>query len=390
MTEAVARLRRILELERAKKCTDSVVMGGLDGYLQRFLEEMRLPDGHRLREFMGRLPPGGYRVLHPVQRRTVVKELLSALNSVPASAVPAPPPVKRDPPQKARVIGTLDSPVTVLKGISRYYAGKFARIGASTVGDLLFHFPHRYNDFASVRPIGQLVIGDEQTVIATVWEASETSVGRRKATQAFVGDDTGTLRILWWGNVYVARQLRSGMKLALSGRVTVFRGRRQMENPEWEPVTEGSLHTRRLVPVYPSTEALPQRLIRSAARQAVDAFAERVDDPLPPALRSRLGLPPAPEAIRQFHFPDDRSLADAARRRFAFEELLLIELGVVKRRLLWQAGSKAPRLSLPDDAFEGFVASLPFALTQAQRRAAGEIMADMARDVPMSRLLEGD
>ena len=259
-----------------------------------------------------------------------------------------------------------------------------------TISDLLYHFPHRYSDFADIRPISQIVVGEEQTVLATVWTAAETTLGRRlKGTEAVVGDDTGTLRAIWWGQRYIARQLRPGTRLALSGRVTVFRGRWQMENPEYEALTSDDLiHTARLVPVYPLTEGLWPRAVRRLVKETLDAFADRVPDTMPVATQERLKLWPLPRALRQMHYPDSLKAAEAARRSLALRELLTIQVGVLKRRQAWQASGRAHPLALP--GLEGFVAALPFALTDAQRRAMAEIAADIARTVPMSRLLQGD
>jgi ATP-dependent DNA helicase RecG len=382
LQEAIGQLRRVLELEKAKGFLDTAVVGGLDAYLRRFLLQNPLPDGHRLLQVVGSLPPGGYAALHPIQRRRVVEALLQALRS------PQPQRHRRQREEARAVVPS--SPVTQLRGVNRGHAHKLGRLGIVTVGDLLYHFPHRYHDYAAVRPISQLVTGEEQTVIATVWSAGETTIGRRKATEAIVGDETGTMRLIWWGQTHVARQLRTGMRVAFSGRVSVFRGRRQMENPEWEPLDAESLNTRRLVPVYPSTEGLPQRLLRRLVWQALELSAHRMPEALPPELRQRLDLPPVAEALRQIHFPDTREMAQRARRRFALEELLVIELGVVRRKKAWQEGAKAPALVLPQEVLEGFIASLPFTLTGAQRRAIAQVLQDLSRDVPMSRLLEGD
>ncbi|MFQ6019412.1 MAG: DEAD/DEAH box helicase, partial [Dehalococcoidia bacterium] len=382
------------------------VIGGLDSYLRRYLQENPLPSNHRLPEIVRLLPPQGYAALHPVQRRRVVEELLAAL----AEPVASPSRAKAAPavatkaavaaaPRRgtARFGGGMDSPVAAFKGISKLSAARLARLGVRRAGDLLTLFPYRYNDFANVRPISELAVGEEQTVVASVWAASATTIGRRKGSEAIVGDDTGTLRVIWWGQTHIGRQLRSGAKLALSGRVSVYRGRRQMESPEWElldseglPDVQAGIHTGRLVPVYPGTEGLSQRLVRRIVKEAVDALARRVSDPLPDHLRQRLNLLPASEALRQIHFPDSWEAAEAARHRFAFEELLYIQLGVLKRRQQWQAQGQAPSLSLPREALDGFIASLTFEPTGAQRRAVEEILADLARNQPMSRLLQGD
>ncbi|MCH8919526.1 MAG: ATP-dependent DNA helicase RecG [Chloroflexi bacterium] len=405
MTEALQRLHKVLALERSRKFADTAVIGGLDAYLQHFLSEQLIPSDHRFQQVLRSLPPSGYRALHPVQRRRVVEELERALKE-PLPAVPARPAETRNsetvpdrrPPRGSResvrprsaVVGTMDSSVEVLKGVSRGYAGKLKKLGVEKVGDLLWLFPFRYSDFSQVRPIAKLVVGEEQTVLGDVWSAGAGMVGRRRASEAVIGDETGTLRVVWWGQTHVARQLKEGMKIALSGKVTAFRGQLQMENPEWEPLEGESLHTRRLVPVYPGTEGLPQRLVRRLAREAVDAFAEELPETLPEDVRGRLKVLPVRQAMRQMHIPESSQQAAEARRRFALEELLHIELGVVRRRLSWQAAGAAPKLALPQPVRDGFVRSLPFDLTAAQRRAIDEVLRDIGESVPMSRLLEGD
>jgi ATP-dependent DNA helicase RecG len=402
LTEAGERLRKVLALERSRKFADTSVIGGLDAYLEHFLSEQPLPAGHRFQRVMRALPPRGYRALHPVQRRRVVEELEAALAEPIVSAQSLPErskrPARQQPPlarqesawKRSGGIGTLDSPVDSLKGVSRSYAGKLKRLGVGTVRDLLWLFPFRYNDFSQVRPIAGLVVGDEQTVLGEVWSAGSGLVGRRKASEAVIGDETGMLRVVWWGQTYVARQLRDGMKVALSGKVTAYRGRKQMENPEWEALDTNSLHTRRLVPVYPGTEGLPQRLVRRLVRDALDDHADRLEETLPDEVRERLGVPPLAPAMHEVHFPDSVSQAEEARRRFALEELLYIELGVVRRRQMWQRAGAAGELALPQPVRDGFERSLPFTLTAAQRRATAEVLRDVGRSVPMNRLLEGD
>ncbi|HZP25921.1 MAG TPA: ATP-dependent DNA helicase RecG [Dehalococcoidia bacterium] len=391
MTEGWERLRGMLQLEQKKRYTNVAVVGGLDPHLQRIVSEYRLPATHRFRQVLEALPGRGYAELHPIQRKRVVEELLKALaEAPPAIARPAARRTVAGMQPKVRAPGSLEAPVSLFKGLSRTYVSKLERLGIKTARDVLFHFPHRYNDFSNVCTISELMIGQEQSIIADVWTAGPTTVGRRKATEAVIRDDTGTLRVIWWGQPFLARTLRSSGKLALSGKVTAFRGRLQMENPEWEPVDADSLNTRRLVPVYPSTEGLPQKVLRKLARDAIELFADQVSDELPPALVSKHKLMPAPKAIRQVHFPDSREQMEAARRRLAFEELLTIELGVVKRRQVWQQDAQAPPLALPPAVEQGFIESLPFVMTGAQARANRAILRDLGQNVSMNRLLEGD
>jgi ATP-dependent DNA helicase RecG len=403
-------LRKILALERTKKFADAAVVGGLDSYLLRFVQEHEIDTSHAVSRVLQSLPPGGYRSLHPIQRRRVVEALLSAaengsgVTKKPVAKAPAPPKVVQfpapkpatrrakpaEPQEPARVLGTVDSPVGVLK-LRRPDEEKFRRMGLNTVRDVLFHFPSRYHDYSAVRPISELQFGEEQSVTGTIFAAGTKMIGRsRRGTEAILSDESGTLRVIWWGQTYIARRLKEGQKVALSGKVTEFRGRIQMENPEIETLDDESLHTRRLVPVYPSTEGLFQKTIRTAVKAAVDTFAEKLDDPLPDEMRKRLKLPGTAAALRQVHFPDDPEKAEAARNRFAFEELLYVEIGVVRRRKEWTDAGGAPVLAMPGETLDAFIGSLPFDLTSAQQGAIDEALRDMSDETPMTRLLEGD
>ena len=425
LTDALEGLRKVLALEGSKRYSNTAVVGGLDLYLQRFLSDNQLSPSHPVARIVEALPPGGYRDLHPITRKRVVAELLrgaemasrSAAVKAPAGApanarsrpgmpvsrraTTAPnPPEPRPPvtssapkprsPRSSAVIGTPESAVSALSGISRATEGRLAKLEIHTVRDLLYHIPVRYHDYSEIRPIAELIPGEEQTVIGDVWSVSATTMGRRKATEAIISDGSGTLRVIWWSAHWMAKRLRQGMKVALSGKVGEFRGRLEMDGPEMETLGSESLNTRRLVPVYGLTEGVDQRQMRSWLRLALDAFAARLEETLPDGVRKRHGLLPLGESLRRVHFPDTLQDAVAGRRRLAFEELLHIELGVVRRRREWQAGGGAPQLRMPPGTLDGFLKSLPFELTSAQRKAMAELFADIAKDVPMSRLIEGD
>ena len=408
LTEAVEQLRKILALERQRKFRDTAVVGGLDGYLLNFAQGSSLSPSHKITKILKSLPFGGYRSLHPIQRKRVVDELSAASeNGIPPTPrtsepkSPPPKPRKSTPVSKAKpkspakpapqeIIGTLNSPVSVLPGITRAVEQKFAKIGVSSVRDLLYHFPTRYHDYSELRPIAELEPDGEQTVMGEIWSVGVKPIGRRRAAEAIIGDETGTLRAIWWGQPWVARRLRQGEKIALSGKVSHYRGRLQMDGPEIHDIDDESLRQRRLVPVYKSTDKLTQGMIRSAIQHALDNFAGRLTDPIPDAIRERFDLWASPDAIRQIHAPDSLEDAEAARNRFAFEELLFIEIGVVRRRREWESRGGAPALELPDETRDGFVRSLPFPLTGAQEKAIAAILANIGGGVAMNRLLEGD
>ncbi|MDP2952648.1 MAG: DEAD/DEAH box helicase, partial [Chloroflexota bacterium] len=270
----------------------------------------------------------------------------------------------------------------------------------STLRDLLYFFPHRHVDYSQIRPIARLEIEVEQTVMGFVWEASVKHLGRTgRGTEAIIGDDTGNLKARWYHQPYLAQKLRPNTRVVLSGKIAIFRGQKVMESPELEFMEgEELIHTGRLVPVYPLTEGLSPRTVRRLTKEALDRFAPSWPDFLPqvikeqahPSTGSGHRLLDLPQALRQAHFPDSPALKDLARQRLAFDELFLIQLGMIGRKRQWQQGQSAPVLEGEKGCLHAFLASLPFSLTSAQERVMKEIRDDLSRDRPMSRLLQGE
>ena len=242
-------------------------------------------------------------------------------------------------------------------------------------------------------PIASLRIGEEQTVRGTVDRARPVRMGRggrMQVCEATISDETGArLRVVWFNQPWLAAQLPPGTEIALSGAVKAYRGRPTIDNPAFEKLGGEQRETGRLVPVYPSTTGLAQRTLRTTIAGLLDRFAERLPETLPPELRERHRLPGIVEATRQIHYPDSKAELDDARRRIAFDELLAIQLGVVRRKQEWRSLGDAPVFA-GREAIDAFLATLPFELTAAQRDALDDMLADLAQEQPMSRLLQGD
>ena len=283
------------------------------------------------------------------------------------------------------------SAVTKLPGVGNAAAEKLAKLGVESAGDAVFLFPRRFNDFTDTRKINALEPGSApQTVVGTVFSASEIRFGRRvRGTQAVITDGSGMLKAVWWNMPYVAKSLHEGEQFVFSGRVRAFKGRLQMENPEYEPLDDELMHTGRLVPVYPATAGLGQRTLRRAVKAAVDGLADRVPDPVPGWLGAEEKLSPVGRAIKTYHYPESYGQAEGARQRLALGEFLAIQVAVLMRRAEWQEGETAPSISLGAHR-EELLESLPFPLTKAQARVLGEIEHDILGPHPMLRLLQGD
>jgi len=369
-------LRKILELERAKGYQDRAVLGGLD----RLLERLGKENGA-----LASLLEPGYAALDIPGRARWVSAVLQQLE---AAQPPSPTPPPR--PRLEQAPG-LDAPVTSMRGINRSLGSKFGRLGVRTVHDLLYFFPHRHIDYTRCRSIAELEVGSEQTVVAIVWQAGEKWLGGRRGTEAILGDETGNMRAVWFNQPYLAKRLLPNQRLVLSGRVAVFRGHKVFQSPEYELIeSDDPVHTGRLVPVYPLTARLTPRVVRKLVKNAVDTWAPHLPEFLPEVMIQRLGLLPLSQAIRQAHYPDSLAEKDSARRRLAFQELFLIQLGVLAKRRDRQEGEQGLALSADSTYLEPFLASLPFALTRAQERVLAEIEHDLRQPKPMSRLLQGE
>ena len=280
----------------------------------------------------------------------------------------------------------LDTPVQYLKNVGPRTAERFARLGIRTVADLLAHYPRRYIDYSNAGGVAAAPFDTETVVRAFVYakEPMRRLPGGRTLQRVQAGDGDAALSLAWFNNPYAADKLEVGQEYWFQGRVTGTLTRREMANPLVR--TQAQVTKAPLEPVYPQTEGLPSWRISQAVTAALEAVGQ-LEEPLPPALLTKYRLPGRAEAVRAIHRPRSAEEAAGARRRLIFEELLTLQLGVnlMKSRGAGQTGARMGRVDL-----EPLWRSLPFAPTGAQRRAAGEIAADLRGPAPMNRLLQGD
>ncbi len=284
----------------------------------------------------------------------------------------------------------LDAPLTVISGIGPKTAESLARLGLNNLGDALYYFPRSYQDYARMLPINRLMYGDQVTIIGSVEQVRlrPTRTGK-KVIEAIISDGSGAIRVNWFNQPWLVNQLREAGNISLSGRIDQYLGRLVMNSPDWEPVESEQLHTGGIVPVYSLTEKITQKWLRRKLRDVVDYWAPRVVDPIPDGVRRSADLMPLAEALFQVHHPDSWEDLDEARHRLAFDEVFLLQLGVLRQRLQ-VVRRPAAALETPHEWLQTQVARLPFALTEAQRRAVDDIRTDLASGRPMNRLLQGD
>lgn len=291
----------------------------------------------------------------------------------------------------AEAPAALDAPLTTISGIGPKSAKTLKKLGLETLGDLLWHFPRRYDDYSQLKTINRLWYGEEVTIIATVEQVKVRPIrsGKMKLTEVTVSDGTGTLRVTWFNQPWIARSLKPGQAVVLSSKIDQYLGKLVMTNPEWEPLEREQLHTNRIVPVYPLTAGVTAKWMRKVLHSVVNRLAPRVPDMLPDEMRRSADVVSLPQALQQVHFPDGWEQLKQAQHRLAFDEMFLLQLGVQRQKATWEA-LETKALAVDDDWVERFQAGLPFEPTAAQRQALADARSDLARAKPMNRLLEGD
>ncbi len=422
MGRAFENLERVIALESEQGYQNRAVVGGIQQFATLWIsqaqeettDEADLALIEQISEVLsgyGRLPRTEARAsaISLLQDKLRVrKQRLAATQRKPAAARPPAPSavakVKESPPAREadraeeeaddEDLATIDpellrQPVSVIRGVGRVIAERLAVLDLQIIEDLLFHFPHRYDDYTLLRPINRLSFGDQVTIIGTIWETRLRRSRKLKLVESVITDGTGKIQATWFNQPWLAEQLKAGQQIVISGTVDQYLGRPVFQNPAWEPLEMEPLRTRRIVPVYPLTQGISAQKMREIMKRAVAEFARHVPDPLPTPMRKSLGFYRLPKALKQIHFPERQENIHRARQRIAFDELFLLQLGMLGMRRDWQAVPGLP-IALDARALERFFDGLPFLLTRAQQRVIAEIAADMREGVPMNRLLQGD
>ncbi|MBE3134219.1 MAG: ATP-dependent DNA helicase RecG, partial [Acidobacteria bacterium] len=283
----------------------------------------------------------------------------------------------------------LSDSVQFLKGVGPKRAPLLAKLGIATIGDALQFFPRKYVDRGNVVPIAKVLTGRDQVIRARIIDMRAPRWGDR--LEALVADDTGELRIIWFHARFLVKALHTGTEYLFYGRVGEYKRRLQMQHPRFEQVPEGGAPSEdRILVEYPITEGLQQASLERLTDEALRLGVPLARETLPEAMRRRLNLVDLPDALRMIHRPVSMAEVGQARRRLVFGEFFLMELAVALRRRSALASHNAPPIPV-DDKVDGRIRRrFPFTFTGAQDKAIAEIRPDLARDRPMTRLLQGD
>ena len=281
-----------------------------------------------------------------------------------------------------------------IKGVGPARQVLLERLGIATVEDLISHFPRAYYDRRDLVPVGKLPIGSSATFIATILAVSMRRARRgQQILTVAVGDETGVVNLVFFNQPYLEKYFKQGERVVVSGESAVYRDRRQIVSPEYEIIggelSESLLHAGRIVPVYPLTAGISQRMMRKIVAAAGEKCAGQIPENLSEALLRSFDVPPREEAFRQVHYPDSYEALERARRRFKIEEVFFLHLLIKERRKHLTRKKPRPPVAAPHPLLERFLEKLPFRLTGAQRRVLEEIRADVEGG-GLNRLLQGE
>lgn len=288
-------------------------------------------------------------------------------------------------------MANLSSSVETLPRIGKVGAKYLKKLGLETIQDLLFYLPFRYDDFRNHANIADLRPGEKANIRGEVLLIQNKRSFKRKMylTEALIADETDTIKVIWFNQPFLTRNIKIGDKISLAGQVTENQGQLAFVSPQYEKIYSTDLiHTAGLIPNYHLTEGITQKQIRYFIKQALRLVSE-VKEWLPTPVQTTIGLLSLPQALRLIHNPATQEEAERARQRLAFSELFLRQL---KSQLIKKetASKKSPTIKFQEAATREFVSWLPFNLTDDQKKSAWEILQDISKGRPMSRLLEGD
>jgi len=401
---ATKSLKNVLNLERKLEFTDRAVMGGLDRFISHIATQLGW-----IRD-VEPLKGTNYAALSPGQRHRWASAILGQLGSTnSAQRISKKPKSKttsnpRRQPSKTRAKYDLNTPLSNLIFIHKATRSKLTRLGVRNLRDLLRLFPNRHVDYSKVTKIQDAIHGEMTTVVGRVIRSEVAKIGPAPgAAKITINDGTEFLEATFFRQAYLTHKIKQGSLITLSGEIGSFNNRLQMQNPEHEQLYDENSHDSQqnnsqlthagiLLPVYPSTDGLAQRSLRSATRKSLDVGLPVLDEFLNQDIKNRHSLADLSEAYESIHYPKSINDQLQARRRLAFDELFMYQLAALKRRWEWrdrQSGILIDR-DKGQRVVASFLNSLEFHLTIDQKESLNALLKDMASGAPMGRLLQGE
>ncbi len=291
---------------------------------------------------------------------------------------------------------TLQTPIDQAGKIYKMYSGRLAKLEIFTLEDILYHFPFRYDDFSLVSEIAKIQAGEIVTVRGQVLEIENVYTRNRKKIQkALLTDGTGSVEIVWYNQPYITKYIRTNDTISVSGKADIFNKKLTFTSPEYEIIsnqTAQTLHTGRLVPVYPETKGVTSKWLRRQVFKLLQEYGSEIHEYMPESLLKKYHYDDLISCLWHIHFPESIEQSDQARERMGFDELLLIQIKAQQRRAEWEKQIKGTPFIVEkyQHKLDEFESSLPFSLTNAQKHAINQVLVDITKEQPMNRLVQGD
>lgn len=285
-----------------------------------------------------------------------------------------------------------ESPVSSLPNIASVYKNRLSKLNIFTLRDLFYYFPFRYDDLSNKKTISELQVGEIATVQASLWQIARIRSNFGKVLiKATVNDGNSSLDVIWFNQIYLLSTLKPNQLINLSGKVGFFGKKLTLINPKYEIIKSGApIHTERLVPVYPETAGVTSKWLRTRIHELLNLKDFETKELLPEKIMKAEKFPSLRESLQAIHFPTSLEAVASARKRFAFEELLLLHLRNIQLKKGKAKKISSISLRIEPTLVEKYEKSLPFDLTDSQKKAVEEILGDLVKQKPMNRLLQGE
>jgi len=287
---------------------------------------------------------------------------------------------------------SLATPIRYVKGVGEEKSKLFNKVGINTLYDLFWHFPSYYEDRTHIIPIAQTSPGKRQVIQGKVLLIDKVKSGKSLSIfKVPVKDKSGIIYAIWYNQDYITKLLKKDQEVVLSGKIEMRFREKQILVDDFEILNgkEDALNLKRIVPFYPLTEGISQRVIRRIMKVNLDKNHPHFTEHLPLSIRERYSLIPFRQALINIHFPKDFSYQRRAYRRLVFDELFLLQVALALKRRDYKK-EEGIKFKVENNLVRDFLDSLPFSLTSSQRKVINEILEDMASSQPMNRLLQGD
>lgn len=280
---------------------------------------------------------------------------------------------------------------TALK-TTRFHLKKLEELGLKTIEDLLLYFPRAYEDKSQYTKISEVQIDQVNNIKGIISSLFHRRTRNGKhLTRAILTDETGSIEVIWFNQPYLQRVLKNGQEIALSGKPKFSLNKLSLPGPSFELAQKEQTHIGRIVPVYHQTEGITSKWIREKIKPLIKEWIGQLPEYLPEEIINEYKLLKFSEAVKEVHFPSSEEKLEKAKKRLSFDELFLLQLKALQKKWLWQNQDHQNKKTLHQHPeLQNLIASLPFTLTKAQQKSLKEILQDIAKPYPMSRLLQGD